>query len=160
MGAACQSCGGMGVLEDGSDCPECVGGQVVEREPALVGAETVLPAKNVTELPPSQATPDGRIGATVTDQGGFIPAEAVKVPASVEIVAEAAPLGAPSSREEVATEGGEETAPAGEEAEEGEDYAAMTNADLQAELESRGLATSGTKAELIARLEEDDASSA
>jgi SAP domain len=138
MGAACQSCGGMGVLEDGSDCPECVGGQVVEHEPALVGA-TVLPASNVSELPPSQATPSGVLGAAATGQGGFIPAEAVKVPATVEIVAEATPIGGNGNGEEEA------------------DYESMTNADLQAELESRGLATSGTKAELIARLEEDDA---
>jgi hypothetical protein len=132
----------MGVLEDGSDCPECVGGEVVEREPALVGAETVLPAKNVSELPPSEATPSGILGAAATGQGGFIPAEAVKVPATVEIVAEATPIGGNGSGN------GGETAT---------EYADMTNADLQAELESRGLATSGTKAELIARLEEDDA---
>ena len=37
-----------------------------------------------------------------------------------------------------------------------DDYASMTNADLQAELSSRGLPTSGTKAELVARLEADD----
>jgi SAP domain len=142
MGAACQSCGGMGVLEDGSDCPECVGGQAVEREPALVGAETVLPAKNVNELPPSEATPSGILGAAATGQGGYIPGEAVKVPSSVEIVAEPEPIGGAP-----AVGGG------------GSDYASQTNADLQAELESRGLATSGTKTELVARLEEDDAAS-
>ena len=142
MGAACQSCGGMGVLEDGSDCPECVGGQVVERE--LVTVAVALPASNVGELPPSQATPSGVIGAAATDQGGFIPAEAVKVPATVEIISEAEPIGETSVN---GNGNGEET-----------DYSELTNADLQAELESRDLATSGTKAELIARLEEDDAS--
>ena len=44
-----------------------------------------------------------------------------------------------------------------EETEEDEGYAGMTNADLSAELENRGLAKSGTKDEMIARLEEDDA---
>lgn len=36
-------------------------------------------------------------------------------------------------------------------------YAGLTGAQLTAELEKRGLAKSGTKAEQIARLEEDDA---
>lgn len=37
-----------------------------------------------------------------------------------------------------------------------EGYAAMTKEQLSEELDSRGLAKSGTKAELIARLEEAD----
>lgn len=37
-------------------------------------------------------------------------------------------------------------------------YSDMTVAELQDLLESRGLAKSGNKAELVARLEEDDAS--
>lgn len=161
MGAACQSCNGMGRLEDGSDCPECVGGQTVEREPVLVGAETVLPARTVADLPPSTATPDGTIPATTTSQGGFTPPEAIKVPSTVELVAEPEPLGAPSAREDVSLEdvpvsqGGTGGAPAAE-AEES-DYESYTVDELQAELESRGLPKSGTKAELIARLEEDDA---
>lgn len=36
-------------------------------------------------------------------------------------------------------------------------YDEWTNADLQAELESRGLETTGTKAEMAARLRTDDA---
>lgn len=36
-------------------------------------------------------------------------------------------------------------------------YSFWTNAELQAELEKRGLAKSGTKAEMVERLEEDDA---
>lgn len=40
---------------------------------------------------------------------------------------------------------------------EDEGYESWTNAELSAELESRGLPKSGSKAELIARLEEDDA---
>lgn len=36
------------------------------------------------------------------------------------------------------------------------DYRSMSKDELSAELESRGLAKSGNKAELIARLEEDD----
>lgn len=42
----------------------------------------------------------------------------------------------------------------------GSEYADWTNADLQDELEERGLPKSGNKAELIARLEEDDAAPA
>lgn len=37
------------------------------------------------------------------------------------------------------------------------DYHELTKAALVAEAESRGLAKTGTKAELMARLEEDDA---
>jgi hypothetical protein len=37
------------------------------------------------------------------------------------------------------------------------DYSSMTKAELVALAEARGLATSGTKAELVARLEEADA---
>lgn len=36
-------------------------------------------------------------------------------------------------------------------------YDEMTKAELEAELDARGLAKTGKKAELIARLEEDDA---
>jgi hypothetical protein len=39
---------------------------------------------------------------------------------------------------------------------ESEGYEAMTKPELQAELESRGLPTSGNKPELIERLEEND----
>jgi hypothetical protein len=39
-----------------------------------------------------------------------------------------------------------------------ESYEDMTNDDLRAELEKRGLPKSGNKDELVARLEEDDAS--
>lgn len=39
----------------------------------------------------------------------------------------------------------------------GAGYADMTKDELAAELESRGLAKSGNKDELVARLEEDDA---
>ncbi len=38
-----------------------------------------------------------------------------------------------------------------------EGYDSQTKAELEAELESRGLPTSGNKAELVARLEEADA---
>lgn len=37
------------------------------------------------------------------------------------------------------------------------DYETLTKAQLAAEAEARGLAKSGTKAELVARLEENDA---
>lgn len=37
------------------------------------------------------------------------------------------------------------------------DYETLTKAELAAEAEARGLAKSGTKAELVARLEENDA---
>jgi len=40
----------------------------------------------------------------------------------------------------------------------GDDYEAMTNEQLREELKARDLATSGGKAELVARLREDDAS--
>ena len=39
----------------------------------------------------------------------------------------------------------------------GADYGALTVAELQAELEARGLPTDGLKADLVARLEADDA---
>ena len=66
---------------------------------------------------------------------------------------------------EVATPGGDSSAlmtgnPSSddEEEEEGDEgYAGMSNADLSAELEKRGLAKSGTKDEMVARLDEDDA---
>lgn len=44
----------------------------------------------------------------------------------------------------------------GERAESGSDYTEWTNEQLSAELEARGLAKSGNKADLIARLQEDD----
>lgn len=46
---------------------------------------------------------------------------------------------------------------AGDEGVPDEGYAGMTKAELEDELEARGLAKSGNKDELIARLEEDDA---
>jgi hypothetical protein len=58
---------------------------------------------------------------------------------------------------------GGETLDSGEEAEEDEevgeevDYSEYTVAQLKAELESRNQPTSGTKAELVSRLEADDA---
>jgi hypothetical protein len=45
-------------------------------------------------------------------------------------------------------------------ADQGADYGAMTVAELQAELEARGLPTSGLKAELVQRLQDDDAAHA
>jgi hypothetical protein len=39
-------------------------------------------------------------------------------------------------------------------------YEEMTKAELEAELEARGLPKTGNKAELVARLEEDDAEEA
>jgi hypothetical protein len=44
-----------------------------------------------------------------------------------------------------------------EETEEGGDYSTMSKADLVAEAENRGLDSSGTKADIVARLEEADA---
>jgi SAP domain len=56
------------------------------------------------------------------------------------------------------TEGeeGEAEAPAADEGE----YAGKSKEDLEAELEARGLAKSGNKADLIARLQEDDEANA
>ena len=50
------------------------------------------------------------------------------------------------NREDFSSEGSEE-----------EGYESWTNAELSEELERRGLTKSGTKAEMVARLTEDDA---
>jgi hypothetical protein len=63
MGVACRSCNGMGRLKNGTDCPVCVGGQPDPFPPIEVTPKFIPPVRNVEDLPPSTATPDGRIAA-------------------------------------------------------------------------------------------------
>jgi SAP domain-containing protein len=157
MGLACPNCNGMGTV-DGADCPVCVGGGTVEREPIEVTPEFKPAVSSSAELPPSTATPSGNTVAAVSGQGAAVIPEGVTNPAAPEAVEvsdnvladniTAAPDqgGAVVVNEAKATAAG---ASAG-------GYEEQTVADLQDELRNRDLAVSGTKDELIARLEEDD----
>jgi hypothetical protein len=88
--------------------------------------------------------------------GGYFPDDAAQSPAAAAAAAEAA--GTPVDPELVATDGDEPTGDAdgngGVDGDEG--YGSKTVDELQDELRSRDLPVSGSKAELIDRLEKDD----
>ena len=167
MGLACPNCNGMGTVDD-EECPQCVGGEVVtEREPFEVTPEFKPAIASVTQLPPSTATPDGNIPASTSGQGGAVVPEGVtnpSAPEDVEVDEDTTVAGsitdAPNAGGAVVVnEEAKEAAVGGGEGG-GNGYESWTNADLQTELEGRGLATSGNKAELVARLEESDSEGA
>lgn len=158
MGLACQNCNGMGTI-DGEDCPVCVGGEKVDRDPVEVTPEFSPPISSSAELPPSTATPSGNTVAAVSGQGAAVVPEGVTNPATPEAV-EVSDTVVAEPITSVPDAGGavvvDEAKAAAAGAGTAGGYEEQTVAELQDELRARDLAVSGTKDELIARLEEDD----
>ena len=80
MGLACSNCKGMGRLfaegqartgrPKGPECPVCVGGQSLPTEYPELTPPFVPPVGRPEDLPPSTATPDGRVSSAVTQTEG------------------------------------------------------------------------------------------
>jgi hypothetical protein len=167
MGLACPNCNGMGTV-DGKDCPQCVGKNPdagTQREPVEVTPEFQPAVSSVADLPATTATPSGNTVAGLTEQPAAIIPEGVTNPASPEavevsdsVIAEPITEAPNDGGVVVVNEAAAEAAVKGrDKATNGaEGYEAQTVAELQDELRDRDLAVSGTKDELIARLEEDD----